>query len=218
MINEELANQIQTFFKQNNYVVIKNHLSAETALLCYEYIKTKVKAVDFKMMNEPSKWDKDWDGTFGDGQIELDFNCYGDHLMDTLLASSHEAMQKYTGLNLSATYSYCRFYEKGSELKKHTDRDSCEISTTLCLGYDVSNLETSYNWPMYVKVNGQDVPLLLEPGDMIVYKGTIVEHWREPFLGLNHAQVFLHYNDVNGPYKLINDGRPMLGIPKKYQR
>ena len=41
MINEELANQIQTFFKQNNYVVIKNHLSAETALLCYEYIKTK---------------------------------------------------------------------------------------------------------------------------------------------------------------------------------
>ena len=216
-MNNELKNQIQTFFKQNNYVVIKNHISPETSLLCYEYLKTKVKSIDFKMINETSKWDKDWDGTFGDGQIELDFNCYGDHLMDTLLGSSHEAMQKYTGLNLSTTYSYCRFYEKGSELKKHTDRDSCEISTTLCLGYDVSNLETPYNWPMYVKVNGQNVPLFLEPGDMIVYRGTIIEHWREPFLGLNHAQVFLHYNDVNGPHKSINDGRPMLGIPKKYQ-
>jgi len=216
MINEELANNIQTFFKENNYVVIKNHISPDTAILCYEYAKTKVRAIDFKMMNDRESWNSDWDGNFGDGQIELDYNCYGDHLMDTLLATSHESMQKYTGLNLTPTYSYWRFYEKDSELKKHIDRDSCEISTTLCLGYDVSNLEQSYNWPMYVKVKGQDIPLFLEPGDMIVYRGTVVEHWREPFLGLNHAQVFLHYNNVNGPYNIKYDGRPILGVPKKF--
>lgn len=216
MINEELAKNIQTFFKENNYVVIKNHISPETAILCYEYAKTKVRAIDFKMMNDRESWNSDWDGKFGDGQIEFDYNCYGDHLMDTLLATSHESMQKYTGLNLTPTYSYWRFYEKGSELKKHTDRDSCEISSTLCLGYDVSNLEKSYNWPMYVEVKGQDIPLFLEPGDMIVYRGTIVKHWREPFLGLNHAQVFLHYNNVNGPYNIKYDGRPMLGLPKKF--
>ena len=27
--------------------------------------------------------------------------------------------------------------------KKHSDRSSCEISTTLCLGYDVSNVDAS---------------------------------------------------------------------------
>jgi hypothetical protein len=216
MIDNELANQIQTFFKQNNYVVIKNHISPETAAVCYQYAKTKVQAIDFKLMNESTKWDEDWDGKFGDGQIEKDFNSYGDPLMDSILAVSHKAMQEYTGLNLVPNYSYWRFYEKGSELKKHTDRVSCEISTTLCLGYDVSNLETKYNWPMYIKVNGQDVPLFLEPGDMIVYRGTIVEHWREPFLGLNHAQVFLHYNDLEGPYKNKYDGRPILGIPQRY--
>ena len=32
---------------------------------------------------------------------------------------------------------------------------------------------------------------------MLVYKGMILEHWREVFLGKNCAQVFLHYNDVN---------------------
>ena len=68
---------------------------------------------------------------------------------------------------------------------------------------------------MYVKVNDRDVPLYLEPGDMIVYRGTIVEHWREKFLGLNHAQVFLHYNDADGPFKIKYDGRPMLGVPQK---
>ncbi len=215
MINDELKKQIQEFFKLNNYVVVKNHVSTETANLCYQYMKTKVLAIDNKMMNNNNKYDEDWDGKFGDGQIQSDFNLYGDHLMDSILLLSQNAMQDYTGLNLIPTYSYTRFYEKGSELLKHRDRESCEISTTLCLGYDVSNLDKEYNWPMYVKVNNRDVPLYLEPGDMIVYRGTIVEHWREKFLGLNHAQVFLHYNDADGPFKIKYDGRPMLGVPQK---
>ena len=55
----------------------------------------------------------------------------------------------------------------------------------------------------------------LNQGDMLVYKGNILEHWREPFLGLNHAQVFLHYNENNEEnIKNYLDGRPMFGIPK----
>ena len=36
---------------------------------------------------------------------------------------------------------------------------------------------------------------------------------RDNFKGLNHAQVFLHYNDKNGKYGEINDGREFLGLP-----
>ena len=36
-------------------------------------------------------------------------------------------------------------------------------------------------------------------GDMIVYRGCEIEHWREKFEGNNHAQVFLHYNNVDNP-------------------
>ena len=41
-------------------------------------------------------------------------------------------------------------------------------------------------------------------------------HWREKFLGLNHAQVFLHFGDKNGIYNKVEyDGRKQLGIPKQ---
>ena len=61
------------------------------------------------------------------------------------------------------------------------------------------------------------LPIHLEPGDIIIYKGCEVDHWREKYEGLNHAQVFLHLNDQNGPYKNLYDGRPLLCVPKKYQ-
>ena len=56
----------------------------------------------------------------------------------------------------------------------------------------------------------------LEVGDMLVYSGCELEHWREPFEGDSCGQVFLHYNHVNGPYATNNlfDGRPKLGVPK----
>jgi hypothetical protein len=57
----------------------------------------------------------------------------------------------------------------------------------------------------------------MKPGDMIIYRGCEVDHWREAFKGLNHAQMFMHYNDADGPYKGRYDGRPILGIPKHYQ-
>ena len=48
---------------------------------------------------------------------------------------------------------------------------------------------------------------------MVIYKGCDVEHWRNKFIGLNHAQVFLHYNDKNGKFKEQYDGRKFLGLP-----
>ena len=56
----------------------------------------------------------------------------------------------------------------------------------------------------------------LKIGDMLIYSGCELEHWREPFQGNVCSQVFLHYNHANGPYAQTNlfDKRPILGIPK----
>jgi len=40
-----------------------------------------------------------------------------------------------------------------------------------------------------------------------------VEHWREKFIGLNHTQVFLHYNDTCGTVNNFLDGRHIIGVP-----
>jgi len=62
--------------------------------------------------------------------------------------------------------------------------------------------------------------ILLEVGDMLVYSGCELEHWREPFEGDICGQVFLHYNNLNGPFAEKNkfDNRPMLGLPAAIKR
>ena len=220
---DELYKQTQEYFAKHNYVSIKNFLDENTAALFYQYCIVKVQRTDFMIEYAKNEYRPDWDGQFGDPQAGVSYNCYADTLMDSLLYASKDAIEKYTGLQLIPNYTYWRFYQKDEDLKRHRDCHSCEISITLCLGYNNSNVEDpEYVWPMWVETDqipDQDgAPVYMKPGDMIIYRGCDVDHWRERFKGLNHAQVFLHYNDKNGPYQIEFDGRPILGIPKKFQK
>lgn len=214
--------EIQKYFEDNSYVVIRNFIDPSMAALFYRYTITQTKRADFMYMHARDVYRPDWDGDFGDGQISYSYNHYGDPMFDTLLEASLPMMNDYTGKELVPTYSYYRFYQQGDILERHKDRESCEISTTLCLGFDVSNVDQNkypnYDWPMWVQSkSGEEIPVHMSPGDMIIYRGHNIDHWREPFEGMNHSQVFLHYNDANGPFNIKYDGRPVLGIPKTYQ-
>ena len=68
------------------------------------------------------------------------------------------------------------------------------------------------NAPKGVKVN-------LKPGDMLVYRGCLLEHWREPFKGKECVQVFLHYNNVRtkGAKENMFDKRIHLGLPSWFR-
>ena len=211
---------IVKFFQENKYVVLRNFIDSSTAGLLYRYTITKVMAMDYKSYYDPDSYNKVWDGEFGDPQAPSSYSNYGDMLMDTLLTALLPAMSSSTGLDLVPNYTYWRFYQKGEVLERHKDRYSCEISATMCLGYDTSNIEKTnnsnddYNWPIFIKdLSGEEIPVKLYPGDILIYKGSEVEHWREEFKGLSQSQVFLHYNDSNSSKELF-DGRPMIGIPK----
>jgi hypothetical protein len=211
--------EIQNFFNSHGYAVIRNVLDPEIAGLVYQYCITKVRRADYLLENYPENYIKKWDGGFGDLQIPNTYYCYGDPLMETLLANILPKMEEYVGDELVPTYSFWRFYQKGDKLLKHKDRESCEISTTLCLGYNVSNVDVNtypnYAWPMHVEdTQGTVMPVSLYPGDMIIYKGCELFHWREPYLGFNHAQVFLHYNRKNSENNNKYDGREFLGLPQ----
>jgi hypothetical protein len=210
--------EIQESFNKNKFVVIKQFLPQQVALLAYEYCKLRVIRADWLSQFEPHNYRSELDGTFGDKQVPNTYNCYGDTMMEAMLSLTTPLLEKFTGLNLVPQYSYWRFYQTGDILERHIDRGSCEISTTLCLGANNDNIDKSmypdYKWPMWVvDSEGKEIPAALEPGDLIVYKGCEVEHWREKFLGLNQAQVFLHYNVVGGSFDYRYDGRPGLGLP-----
>ena len=185
-----------------NYKLVKQAINYELANFLYNYFLLKREAVEH-MYNTNMTYDNGMLGTWGDTQIPNTYSIYGDPAFDTLLMKMLPVMKKETGLDVVPTYSYARMYKKGDELKKHKDRPSCEISTTLNLGGDP--------WPIFLENN----KVMLEVGDMLIYEGCKLEHWREPFEGDNCGQVFLHYNNANGQFKNMNvfDGREKLGIP-----
>ena len=121
-------------------------------------------------------------------------------------------MEKATQLKLTPTYSYCRLYKKGAILKKHTDRFSCDISTTLCLGGDP--------WAFCYRLGKKNKHITLKPGEMIAYLGSDVQHWRESFEGEECVQIFLHYNSIKSKFSEKNkyDGRPHLGLPSYFTK
>ena len=213
----------------NKYQIIKNVINYELANFIFNYFMLKRDAVEYMYKNN-ILYDNNLWGTWTDNQIPNTYSHYADPVMETLLVKVLPTMQKETGLNLIPTYSYARLYKNGDILHRHKDRPSCEISTTINLGGDP--------WPIFINpdpnaghVHGPEVgvhkvrryeptkdegvKVLLEVGDMLVYSGCDLEHWREPFDGNICGQVFLHYNHVNGPFAEKNkfDGRPMLGLP-----
>jgi hypothetical protein len=108
------------------------------------------------------------------------------------------------------------YIKKVMFLKRHKDRFSCEISTTMNLGGDP--------WPIYLEPSGKEgqkgIKVDLKPGDMLVYSGCELEHWREKFKGKECVQVFLHYNNRKTPGARDNmfDKRPHLGLPSWFKR
>jgi hypothetical protein len=199
-------------FKKNNYIIFKNVLSKETSNICYKYLILKEKAVKlFFEKNFISPYTR-YFGTFGDSMVKDTYSHYADFLMETLLQEIKPIMEKITNLKLIETYSYTRLYKKGDILKKHKDRFSCEISSTLNLGGDF--------WPIFIKNNlKKEIKVNLNPGDMLVYRGNILEHWREKFEGNICGQVFLHYNDINTKNSIKNkfDTRESLGLPEDFK-
>ena len=207
----------------NKFQVIKNAVPYELANFIFNYFLLKRDAVDFMYKNNIT-YDNGSLGTWSDQQVPNTYSHYADMVMETLMMKVLPKMQQETGLQLIPTYSYARIYKRGDILRRHKDRPSCEISTTLNLGGNP--------WPIFIDGTGADnvideyknivkpgapegTKVLLDVGDMLVYSGCELEHWREPFDGDICGQVFLHYNHVNGPFAEKNkfDGRPMLGLP-----
>jgi|TARA_R100000482_G_scaffold102820_2_gene45776 hypothetical protein len=198
---------------KNKYIVIKKVIDKDLSDFCYNYLRVKKQVYDTCIKNRYispfeevlGKYETDKD------QVANTYSTYGDIAMDTLMLKIQPIMEQKTKLKLTPAYTYARVYKKGDILKRHKDRFSCEISTTLNLGGD--------NWPIYVEPSGKEnkkgVKVNLKPGDMLIYLGCELEHWREPFEGDECVQVFLHYNNVKtkGAQKNMFDGRLHIGLP-----
>ena len=198
-------------FKKNKYTVLKNAISPEISEFVYKYFLNKRNVARFLLDQKYISPFTEYFGVWNDSQVPNTYSHYSDIAMETLLIEVKPVMEKHTGIKLSPTYSYARIYKEGDVLARHSDRYSCEISTTLNLGGDP--------WPIYLDPTGRKgqagIKIDLKPGDMLIYSGCDLEHWREEFKGKDCGQVFLHYNKANSKTAKENylDKRPLLGTP-----
>jgi hypothetical protein len=203
-------------FKEKKYQVVKNIISSEIAEFVYKYFSNKREVSKFLFEQKYISPFTEYFGVWNDTQIPNSYCHYADIAMETLLREVKPIMEKQTNLKLSETYSYARIYKKGDVLDRHKDKYSCEISTTLNLGGDP--------YPIYLDPTGQydqpGVEINLNQGDMLIYRGCELEHWREEFKGEECCQVFLHYNDASLETAKENylDRRPLLGVPGYFKK
>jgi hypothetical protein len=205
-------------FKNKKYTVIRQAISKDLAVFIANYFSMQKQVYD---TCREARYISPFENIIGhyegsDEQIPNTYSQYSNIAMETLMLKCQPKMEEVTGLKLYPAYTYARIYKKGDVLKRHKDRFSCEISTTMNLGGDP--------WPIYLEPSGETdkkgIKVDLKPGDMLVYSGCELEHWRNKFKGKECIQVFLHYNNRKtlGARDNMFDKRPHLGLPSWFKR
>ena len=205
-------------FKKKKYTVIRQAISKDLAAFIANYFLMQKQVYDTCVARRYFSPFETILGHYerGEEQIPHTYSHYANIAMETLMLKCQPLMEKTTGLKLTPAYTYARIYKNKDVLKRHKDRFSCEISTTMNLGGDP--------WAIYLEPSGKEglkgIKVDLKPGDMLVYRGCELEHWRNKFKGKECVQVFLHYNDrkTAGSKDNMFDKRPHLGLPPWFKK
>ena len=174
-------------FKQKGILVCKNEISNDLInLLKFEF--EEYRKIKYLLSENKNLY------AFEDNQCPKTFSAFETSFFNSLSKVLNKRINEIVGKDLSPTFSYARIYYKGSELIPHIDRESCEYSTTICI-------DSTQPWSIYFEDLGGDInEINLNPGDMCVYMGSKLKHWRHIYTGEKHMQCFLSYVDINGKY------------------
>jgi len=146
-----------------------------------------------------------------DGESEGSTGWYGHKPVDTVMEFLAPMIAHASGgAALWPTFSYLRLYPRGTKLTPHTDRDSCEVAITAAV--DSSDPTP---WPILLEMQDGTIECIdLAPGDILVYAGRELLHWREPLQGDWRLQAMFFYVRQDGPFaRWKYDTRPALGTP-----
>src|SRR5262249_55272306 len=117
-------------FSQKKYAVYRSCVQDPQLSLLYRYVCRRAELGTMKL----------------DDTSPGALSAPGDVFMDGLLVDLLPIAERVTGMKLFPTFSYFRVYHRGDILEKHTDRPSCEIGLSLCLGYQADS-----PWPIMIE-------------------------------------------------------------------
>jgi hypothetical protein len=139
-------------------------------------------------------------------QVEGSLSRYNHPKYKELSYTIKNIVESIINCELFPTYYYDRFYFDGQQLTPHVDRPACEISVSLHLQSNPSDV----SWPIGIKTPQQThEKAFLSLGDGLLYKGCERPHWREKIVrpkkrffnkkeNFWYHQIFFHYVLADG--------------------
>ena len=129
----------------------------------------------------------------GDRQSPRRYVAYNETVARFFHHHMTATLSAVAGEPLKPSYVYLASYLSGAELKKHTDREQCEFSVTLCLDFSPEPaLETP--WPIRLETPTSTVAVYQSIGDGLAYRGTRLPHYRATLgEGQTSTSIFFHY-------------------------
>jgi hypothetical protein len=164
-------------FAFNRHKVVKNLLPAEAARRLGAEFKKYVEEEDCLPDTQVTEKSRAFGGFFPFWQILVDAN---------------PIVGANIGTPVLPTYTYSRMYLKGAELTRHRDLPQCEIGMSI-------HLDGDKKWPLWIQTSMGERAIYLEPGDALIYQGSEVDHWREPYHGNWYVNAFMFYVFTEGP-------------------
>lgn len=163
-------------FKHSGYVVIRNMITTDEAARLYHYTLNKLTL-----------------GNSDDGQVPGSPSFYQDKEVAKLQKKLAPLIEEAIQIPLISVFCYHRIYRTGAVLRMHKDSMRAEISATMNLGQKGEPWEL---WLVDYDENPQNIKLY--PGDVLIYYGNRLHHWRGKLLNSDLvSQIMFHFVSRN---------------------
>jgi hypothetical protein len=139
--------------------------------------------------------------SFGDEQCPLRYGVHNEKVARFFHHQITKPLAAIVGEAIKPSYVYSASYLSGAELKKHTDREQCEFSVTLCLDFSPEP-KGATSWPIRLDTAEGTATVYQALGDGLLYRGPRLPHYRNVLdKGHMSTSIFFHYvaADFSGP-------------------
>ncbi|MFZ1928161.1 MAG: hypothetical protein WAU50_03420 [Candidatus Sulfotelmatobacter sp.] len=177
-----IVNQRSQTFREKNYAPLGDLIHPFTLAALRRYYRHAIR--------RGAIW-------LGDEQSALRYVAHNEPVARYFHYQIAKAVAKIVGEPIKPSYVYLASYMSGAELKKHTDREQCEFSVTLCLDFSPEPALAT-PWPIRLDTSAGTVTAYQALGDGLVYRGTRVPHYRDGLArGYTSTSLFFHYVAAN---------------------
>jgi hypothetical protein len=131
----------------------------------------------------------------GDNQVPGRHTAHNEPVARYVQAQLSQIVSDVARTRVKPSYVYLAAYQGGAELDRHTDREQCEYSITLCIDA-TPEPEVQSPWPILLDTRDGALRIWQYLGDGLLYRGRHLPHYRERLPdGCSSTSLLLHYVD-----------------------